>query len=113
MAQPEIVVSLLGKASLDDGRRIVATVHENSAWPKSDPNSEQTAKRIADCVTAFAGVADRATFMRDVRALPLRYAKGEDHDDPQFDPHLTGLLARCIRPETLMDEEEYRDPDPD
>jgi hypothetical protein len=101
MAEPDITVSLTGKPALDDGRRIVATVHRTGAWPSPGPSAEDVAKRIAACVTALAGVANPEQFMTDVRALLMRCAR---HDDFDGDLRVSGLLARCIKPETLEEE---------
>lgn len=95
MSDPDVAQGYMsGKPVIMDDMRIIA-VRRTLGLEKTAPSNEEVAKRIAECVTALAGVSDPVAFMDDVRALLLGYAQGEC-DDPRTDVKVINLLGRCI-----------------
>lgn len=96
MAEPAIAVGFaLGKAVVMDDQRIIA-VRRSLGLPEGAPTNEETCKRIAECVTALAGVADPVSFISDVRELLKSYARGEDIQDPREDMRFLNLWSHCV-----------------
>lgn len=108
MSEPAICVGLTGKTVVTEGVRVIA-IERSLGLPEGTPGHSEFAKRIADCVSAMAGVRDPGKFVEDVRKLLVGYIQGEC-DDPRRDNRVVSLLSRCVPTEQFeflqYDEEE-------
>lgn len=96
MAEPAIAVGFAsGKPAVMDDRRIIA-IRRTTGLAEGSVNNEEIAKRIAECVTALAGVADPVAFVEDVRALLRVYALGTDIPDATEDLRFMRLWMQCV-----------------
>lgn len=101
MSQPTICTSLEGQISVANDQGIIA-VSRSLSLPEGSPSQAEIATRIAECVTAMAGIADPEAFITDARALMQSYARGECVDDPRKDTRVLSLLCRCVPIEELQ-----------
>lgn len=80
---PSICTSLGGKKTVSTSDGIILTVETIKSDRKDIPSNEAVARRIAECVTACAGIPDPVDLINRVRQLLLEMTRGEAdaHDD--------------------------------
>ena len=95
MAEPQVCVGLDGQGTLLGDRRIIA-ISRRGDHVKGQPDQEGIAKRIAECVSAFAGIARPEELIKLVRQLLLELVRGETDGG---DPRVLSALSMMIPPE--------------
>jgi hypothetical protein len=96
---PSATLSLLGEASVDDGRGIVATFRPYHTERQGTPDHGQLARRAAECVNACAGIVNPTDAIERARSLLFDLAQGRADAS---DPRVVSCLARLLKvvPET-------------
>lgn len=85
-------------AVFDEGDGILVELYPFHHLPEGAPTHVEFATRIAEAVTALAGIADPHAFIEDTRRLLRSLLTEGATVDPREDPRIVSLLARCIPP---------------